>query len=54
VFVSTGYSSEGKVQDIMDNGGLGVLHKPFALGELKLQLVDRYRELAPGTSEEGK
>jgi signal transduction histidine kinase len=35
VFVSTGYSSEGKVQDIMDNGGLGVLHKPFALGELK-------------------
>ncbi len=45
VFVSTGYSSEGKVQDIMSNGGVGFLHKPFTLDELRINLVDRFREL---------
>lgn len=45
VFVSTGYSSEGKVQDIMNNGGVGFLHKPFTLDELRISLVDRFIEL---------
>ena len=45
VFVSTGYSSEGRVQDILNNGGIGVLHKPFTLEELRVQLVDRFREI---------
>ncbi len=54
VFISTGYSSEGKVQDIMDNGGVGVLHKPFTLEELKAQFVDRFLELETRTSEGSK
>ncbi len=44
VFVSTGYSSEGRVQDIMNNGGIGLLHKPFTLEQLRHQLVDPFRE----------
>ncbi len=53
VFVSTGYSSEGKVQDIMINGGVGLLHKPFSLEELRLQLVDRFREATAKTEGKG-
>ncbi len=44
VLVATGYSSEGKVQEILNNGGAGVLHKPFSLRELQTQIVDRFRK----------
>ncbi len=45
VFVSTGYSSEGRVQDILNNGGVGLLHKPFTLDELRQLLVERFRDV---------
>ncbi len=44
VLVSTGYSSEGKVQDILNNGGMGVLHKPFTLEELQSQLANKFQD----------
>ncbi len=54
VFVSTGYSSEGRVQDIMNNGGAGLLHKPFTLEDLRIQLVNRFREAAAKADVRGK
>ncbi len=42
VFVSTGYSAEGKVEDIMTNGGIALLHKPFTLQDIRAQLIDKF------------
>ncbi len=42
VLVATGYSAEGRVQDILNNGGVGILRKPFTLDELQNRLVDRF------------
>jgi len=38
VIISSGFSEEGKVQKILDNGGFGFIQKPFNLLELSTVL----------------
>ncbi len=44
ILVATGYSAEGKVQEILSQGGMGILHKPFTLEELEGHLAGKFRD----------
>ena len=39
VLISSGYGSEGKVQDMLKNGALGLLQKPYLKGQLDMMIA---------------
>ena len=50
VLVISGFSSEEAVKDILDNGGLGFLQKPFTIEQLSRQVHDCLHRLRTGAS----